>query len=547
MRLLTLVVLIGLAAATIVVAYFLVEPAPPKEIRIAAGSKTGAYYPIAQRLAERMRPHGVRVEVLETNGASHNLKLMTGEAPPELALVQGGTHPPKSSNTSQLRTLATVDLEPVWLIAKPGSNLVSLKDLSTQVTAAGKEGSGTLDLFRTLMHSTGRQMSRQTLFASNLRAVDAFVSNRTSVLFSVSPAENPWLMPLIRATEIEFVELSEAEALTRRLPYITTITLPRASLDLARDIPKRDVTLLATATNLVSSEGVYTATKMLALQALREFDHGTLLLDTDGQFPTLKYADYPVDAEARRFFSTGPPFIRRYLPYWIANLVERFYAFFLPLLAIIMPLVRLIPAWIQRHHRETTQRWYDRLAEAEQAIAAAGENDAELQRQARHLDRLERQLEQRRQQFSDLQEYFSLRFHIEQIRRQLWRKLVAGWLETEGGFAALNAKRETTSGTESYRTLLSEIEKDLSLFADLEFRFKQTGIPGEFYSDIVDAKRGLRQARERLLAADANRTEPTTWNDASDSESGAPSRPAITLVSDRSDPTSRQGSSDGAD
>ena len=108
-------------------AYFLVEPAPPKEIRIAAGSKTGAYYPIAQRLAERMRPHGVRVEVLETNGASHNLKLMTGEAPPELALVQGGTHPPKSSNTSQLRTLATVDLEPVWLIAKPGSNLVSLK------------------------------------------------------------------------------------------------------------------------------------------------------------------------------------------------------------------------------------------------------------------------------------------------------------------------------------------------------------------------------------------------------------------------------------
>ena len=105
----------------------------------------------------------------------------------------------------------------------------------------------------------------------------------------------------------------------------------------------------------------------------------------------------------------------------------------------------------------------------------------------------------------------------------------------------------TTSETESYRTLLSEIEKDLSLFADLEFRFKQTGIPGEFYSDIVDAKRGLRQARERLLAADANRTEPTIWNDASDSESGAPSRPAITLVSDRSDPTSRQGSSDGAD
>ena len=547
MRSLTLVVLISLAVATIVVAYFLVEPAPPKEIRIAAGSRSGAYYPIAQRLAESMRPHGVRVEVIETNGASHNLELMTGEAPPELALVQGGTHPPRSRDISRLRTLASVDLEPVWLIARPGNNLVSLRELSRQAVAAGEKGSGTLDLFRTLMQSTDQKLSRQTVFASNMRAVDAFVANQVNVLFSVSPAANPWLIPLIQETEVEFVELAEAGALTRRLPYITTITLPRASLDLARDIPKRDVKLLATATNLISSEGVHTATKMLALQALREFDHGTLLLDTDGRFPTLAYADYPVDAEARRFFSTGPPFIRRYLPYWIANLVERFYAFLLPLLAIIMPLVRLIPAWIQRHQRETTQRWYDKLAEAEQAILAAGDSDTELQRQARQLDRLERQLEQHRHRFSATQEYFSLRFHIEQIRRQLWRKLVAGWLETEGGFAALNAKRETTSETESYRTLLSEIEKDLSLFSDLEFRFKQTGIPGEFYSDIVDAKRGLRQARERLLAADANRAESTNWNDESNSDSVASSRPTIALVSDRSNPTSRQGSSDSTD
>ena len=66
MRSFTIVVLISLAAVAIVVTYFLVEPAPPKEIRIAAGSRSGAYYPIAQRLAQKMRPHGVRVEILET-------------------------------------------------------------------------------------------------------------------------------------------------------------------------------------------------------------------------------------------------------------------------------------------------------------------------------------------------------------------------------------------------------------------------------------------------------------------------------------------------
>lgn len=528
-----LYLLLGLAIATLGFAYFLIEPAPPKDIRIAAGSRYGAYYPIAQRLAERMRPHGVRVEVLETHGAAHNLSLMTGDAPPEMALIQGGTRPPQGRDTSMLRTLASVDLEGVWIIARPGSTVSSLRDLSGLAVAAGEKGSGTIDLFETLLQASGQRLPARTIFASHNEAVRALRSNQADLIFSVSPANNPWLDGLVRGTDVKFLELAETEALTRRFPFLSTITLPRASLDIAGGIPVRDIRLLATATNLVSSSEVHTATKMLALQALQEIDHGTLLLDTDGLFPNLKHAEYAVDPEAKRFFSSGPPFIRRYLPYWIANLIERFYAFLFPILTLCLPLFRLVPSWIQRRRREMTNRWYQRLAEVERTIAHASEDEAELQRHSKDIDRLEGQLEQLRRQISDPREYFSLRFHVDRVRRQLWRKLIAGWLASGEKLEDKQAGKAAPINGDTYQALIKEIERDLDLFAKLESRFEKTAIPGELFGDILDVKRGLRQARERLLALDVTLTEQQTQAPAGGDNARPSGRPTISLVSDR--------------
>ena len=104
MRSISLYILIGIAAVTVGVAYLLIEPAPPKEIRIAAGVRGGAYHLIAQRLANRMKAHGVAVEIVETHGSAQNLALMTSANPPELALVQGGTHAPARSDTTRRST-----------------------------------------------------------------------------------------------------------------------------------------------------------------------------------------------------------------------------------------------------------------------------------------------------------------------------------------------------------------------------------------------------------------------------------------------------------
>jgi hypothetical protein len=48
--------------------------------------------------------------------------------------------------------------------------------------------------------------------------------------------------------------------------------------------------------------------------------------------------------EARRYFKTRPPFLRRYLPFWLANPVERMLVLLVPLFVVLVPAIKNIVA-----------------------------------------------------------------------------------------------------------------------------------------------------------------------------------------------------------
>jgi len=39
-----------------------------------------------------------------------------------------------------------------------------------------------------------------------------------------------------------------------------------------------------------------------------------------GTFPNAQTVEFPLAAEAARFYRSGPPLLQRYLPFWLANL-----------------------------------------------------------------------------------------------------------------------------------------------------------------------------------------------------------------------------------
>ena len=40
----------------------------------------------------------------------------------------------------------------------------------------------------------------------------------------------------------------------------------------------------------------------------------------------------------------GCPFLQRYLPFWAANLVDRLWVMLVPIIAVVVPLGRVVPA-----------------------------------------------------------------------------------------------------------------------------------------------------------------------------------------------------------
>lgn len=94
---------------------------------------------------------------------------------------------------------------------------------------------------------------------------------------------------------------------------------------------------------------------------------GEATLATRGQFASRRLINFPPDDEAKRYFQHGPTPIRRYLPYWLVNLVERFWFLVLPIVTLLIPMLGFGPTAIDWTNRRRVYRWHRELAAIETA------------------------------------------------------------------------------------------------------------------------------------------------------------------------------------
>ncbi len=101
------------------------------------------------------------------------------------------------------------------------------------------------------------------------------------------------------------------------------------------------------------------------MRAATEIHSGAGVFDREGEFPAPRDTGFPLSEVAVRYYKSGPPLLQRYLPFWAANLVDRLWVMLVPILAISIPLVRLVPPLYRWRVRSRIYRWYARLKEIE--------------------------------------------------------------------------------------------------------------------------------------------------------------------------------------
>lgn len=412
-----------LAGLIMVVAYQFVAPAPPKIITIATASKTGGYYSFAKQYREFFAKEKIELKIIETSGSVENLRLLADHRV-EVAFLQGGIA--TQQQYPDLEGLASLYLEPLWIFVRREGQISRLPDLAGKRVAIGPEGSGTrqiaMQLFNDNKLAEGGALQISPL--GGMKGAKALLTGDIDALFMVTRVTSELVQQLALNPELELVNLERAEAYARLHHHLSHIVLPEGVLDMAANIPGQDVHLIAPAATLVTNGDLHPALTDLLMQGITSVHKKGTILTSGKTFPAAEKLDFPLSKEAERFYRFGPPFLQRYLPFWAASLIDRLKVMALPLIALILPLSKLLPPTYRWRMRSRIYRWYDELHQLDQHTAEDSEPRV-IQEAIGSLDHMEYEVRQVEVPLSYSEELYNLRLHIEMLRNRFLRLLAA--------------------------------------------------------------------------------------------------------------------------
>jgi len=353
-----------LALAVFLLAFRFVEPAPPDTIVMSTGAVDSGYHTFALRYREILARDGVKLELRTSAGSQENVsRLLDPDSDVEVAFFQGGSA--FAANAPELASLGSIYYEPLWVFYR-GPEIHDFDGLQGKKIAIGPEASGARSLALQLLAVNAAVMPPTLLLAeSGRQANDMLLHGKLDAVFMVGPPESALVDQLVSAPGIRLLSLERAEAYTRRFPALTKLTLPQGVFDFVKNVPAHDVTLISPTANLLAVDTLHPALAFLLMRAAGEIHGGAGLLNKAGDFPAPLNSEFPLSAEATRYYKSGPPFLQRYLAYWAAVLVDRLWITLLPLLALLVPLGRIIPAIYRWRVRSRIYRWYAKLKEVE--------------------------------------------------------------------------------------------------------------------------------------------------------------------------------------
>ncbi len=420
-----------LAIVLLAGAYYFLKPAPPKHVVLATGSEQGAYAALGKRYQTELKRYGIDVVLRTTNGSRENLRLLRDEKENvQIAFVQGGSSetvrtPEQEAAALPLMSLGSMFYEPVWIFYRIDSAtkkskdgvLAEIADFRAMRVNVGPRGSGIPGMVSRLLQAN--LMDRDDIVRSNLDltpSVTALLEGKLDAVALVSAPESPLVQMLIQTPGIRLYEFGQAEAYARRYPYLTQVTLARGVVDLARNVPPRDIKMVAATCSLVAREDLHPALVQLFLQAASRIHGAGGWIAGARRFPTPENTEFPLARDAERYYRTGPPLLQRYMPFWLANLIDRMWVALFSIIAVLIPLARVLPPLYTFRIRSRIFRWYRNLRQIEHDLAAKSAPAREL---LERLEKLEEKAKSIAVPLAYTDELYALRSYIAMVREKL--------------------------------------------------------------------------------------------------------------------------------
>jgi hypothetical protein len=225
---------------------------------------------------------------------------------------------------------------------------------------------------------------------------------------------------LVRRRDVEVVNLVHSQAIARQHAFLSPLTIPRGLVDIRADLPDHDVGTVSVTANLLVRPDLHPALMYLFLDAASQIHGRQTLLADAGTFPNGARQDAPLSDEAERFYKSGKPFLQRYLPFWVANLVDRMLVYLIPLIAIVVPALRFLPDLLAYKPRSRIAALYGKLRALEGEVATA-RDATQVHAYLARLDEIEGEVTQTKLPSWYAHDVYALRAAIDLVRERLGR------------------------------------------------------------------------------------------------------------------------------
>jgi len=381
-----------IAAGTVILAaivgtFLWLGPMPPKVVVMTTGAPGSAYDLYGQQYKAILKRSGVELRLMPSPGGVENLRRLNDpRSGVMVGFAQGGLTSPAQS--PHLESLGTLSYEPFWLFYRTNIQFQRVPDLAGKKISVGPEGSGTRALALKFFALNGIDQNVAQLFAFDTnQAGDALFNGTIDAAGMLESWDSPTVRKLLASSEVSLIGFPRADAYVALYPYLNKLILPMGVGNMATNRPANDVNLIAPKTSLIVRDELNSGITALLLEAAQELHSGAGIFQKAGQFPAAEQVDVPLSQDARQFYKSGPPFLQRYLPFWLATLVTRLLVLLIPLVGVVYPLVRFAPAIYAWSMRRRIFRLYGELKVIELELETGrGGSTAQMLAQLERLD-----------------------------------------------------------------------------------------------------------------------------------------------------------------
>ena len=370
-------IIVVVAVATVAVLLLLwlaARFAPPTSLRLATGPEGEHEYQMALIYEQYMQEQGVDVEIVPTAGSLETMALLqSGEVDAGFILnaanieIDASRQVSRSELSDGLVALAGVTHIPIWVFYRSeletDGRLDELADLQGLRVSLDEPESGTRALAHFLLrYSNIAEDYFEVVDASPRHSAELLLDIEIDAMFLASGVLSQNVRDLMLAPGVEILNLRLAASYARMIDFLQHVDVLEGSIRIADHKPPEVKNLVTVASLLISREDLHPDLQLLLLRAATDAQGKTFdMFPSEEVFPDVEGLSLPVSPVTQRFIAEGQTFLQRYLPFWTASPLERFYLLVLPIAILLYPLVRGTPDLYGFVMRRRVSVWYKRI------------------------------------------------------------------------------------------------------------------------------------------------------------------------------------------